>query len=405
MNETEVAVIGGGPAGAALAARLAAGGRETVLFERLPQPRWRAGGVYTSPLTRRRLLDLGLPPAVVDELIRPISAMVVTMAEGDASCRLEYGPPHACGVDRVRLERALLALARAQGATVYEGAPLIGLDLGGRPRLTVSGATGAQAWRATLVIGADGPSSMVARAAGVTRPARRFRRAALTVHRADPSAPPETTPMEAEVVLGAGWYCGIAPVPGGRVNLGLVLGETDLRRELAGGGGLGGGLGGVLDRRLELLPPRASARAWVRAPATDEIQVALPLAHRVRRTAGRNFLLVGDAAGFLDPLSGEGLQRALASAELAADAIGRWSAGDPGALAGYDRRLSARFRGKDALSWLLQGFLGQPLLARHALRKLSRHGRQRDTFAGALADMLPSSRVLDPRFLARVLAP
>jgi len=400
VNEAEIAVIGGGPAGAALATRLARAGRETVLFERLPRPRWRACGVYTSPLARRRLLDLGLPPTEVDELIRPISAMVVTTADGSASCRLDYGPPHACGTDRVRLERSLLDLARAQGASVHEGTPLIELDLHGRrPRLTVSGAAGAQHWRAALVVGADGPSSLVARAAGVARPARRFRRAALTLHRADPSAAPTGTPMEAEMVLGAGWYCGIAPVPGGRVNLGLVLREADLRRELAAADGLRG----VLGRRLELLPARE--RAWTHAPATDDIQAALPLAHGVHRTAGKNFLLVGDAAGFLDPLSGEGLQRALCSAELAAEAIGRWSAGDSGALDRYARRLRARFRGKDVLSWLLQGFLGNPRLARHALRNLARNPGDRETFALALADMLPSSRVLDPRFLARVLAP
>ena len=399
MNETEIAVIGGGPAGAALAARLARAGHETVLFERLPRPRWRACGVYTSPLTRRRLLDLGLPPSETDRLIRPISAMVVAMADGSASCRLEYGPPHACGVDRVSLEERLLGLARASGATVYEGTPLIQLDLAERrPRLTVSGAAGARLWQADLVVGADGPSSLVARAAGVAQPSRRLRRAALTVHRADPSAAPAGMPMEAEMVLGAGWYCGIAPVPGGRVNVGLVLGESVLRRELRAGGGPGG----VLAHRLDLLPGRR--RSWADAPATDRLQAALPLAHRVRRAAGRNFLLVGDAAGFLDPLSGEGLQRALCSAELAAEAVGRRSAGDRTALGGYEGRLRSRFRGKDVLSWLLQGFLGQPALARHALRNLARQTGERESFALALADMLPSSRVLDPRFLARVLA-
>lgn len=400
MNETEIAIVGGGPAGAALAILLARAGREVVVFERLPDPRWRASGVYTSPLTRRRLLALGLPSAAVDELIRPISAMVVKTTDGEVSCRLEYGPEHACGVDRVRLERRLLGLARAEGATVREGAPVTQLDLRPRrPILTASGAAGAEPWRAALVVGADGPHSLVARTAEVALTSRRFRRAALTVHRADPGAAPAGMPMEAEMVVGSGWYCGIAPVPGNRVNLGLVLSERALREEAR----RPGGLPAVLLRRLDRLP--GPSRSWVLAPATDQLQACLPLAHRVSRAAGANFMLLGDAAGFIDPISGEGLQRALASAQLAAEAIERWRGGEAAALAAYDRRLRARFGGKNVLSWLLQGFLTNPLVARYALGNLERRPQLRQAFALALADMLPSSRVLDPRYLAQVLAP
>jgi menaquinone-9 beta-reductase len=400
-RQTEIAIVGGGPAGAAVAIALARRGHQASLFERLPRPRWRAAGVYSSPLTRRRLLALGLPEEDVRRLIRPISAMVVQSIDQAASCRLEYlAGEHACGVDRVRLEQRLLDHARAQGVEVHEGSPVIRLDLSQRkPSLTVSGHAGPRSWRASLVVGADGPSSMVARAAGVTLGSRLFRRAALTVHRADPAASPAGTAMDAEMLVGAGWYCGVAPVPGGRVNLGLVLTEAELRRQLR----LTNGTESVMGRMLADLPP--PVRAWSAAPSTDEIQAALPLLHRVERAAGRNFVLVGDAAGFIDPLSGEGLQRALASAEMASAAIVAWAGGERGALAEYDRRLRARFRSKDVLSWFLQGFLANPWLAGHALRNLGRRDDLRHTFSLALADMLPASRVLDPRYLAQVLAP
>ncbi|HUG47931.1 MAG TPA: FAD-dependent oxidoreductase [Candidatus Limnocylindria bacterium] len=400
-HEAEIAVVGGGPAGAAVALRLAAAGHETVLFERLPEPRWRAAGVYTSPLTRRRLLDLGLSAERVAALIRPVSAMVVGSADGRASCRLEYpDPAHACGVDRVRLEAALLERARSAGVEVHEGSPVTRLEFGfGKPRVHVSGPAGRSVWRARLVVGADGPTSLVARSAGVSLPTRHFRRAGLTLHHADPAAAPPGAPMEAELVVGQGWYLGIAPVPGGRQNLGLVVGEGHLRRELR----RPQGAHGVLAQALAALPGRQ--RSWSTSPATDELRVALPLAHRVARSAGRDFLLVGDAAGFVDPLSGEGLQRALASAELAAEAISDWSVGDRAALTRYEARLRARFRSKDVLSWLLQAFLVNPPLAGYALANLQRRAGLRRTFSLALADMLPASRVLDPRFLAQVLAP
>jgi flavin-dependent dehydrogenase len=147
-----------------------------------------------------------------------------------------------------------------------------------------------------------------------------------------------------------------------------------------------------------------NADGMLDAAATDGVATHLPLVHRVRRTAGQGFVLVGDAAGFVDPLSGEGLHRALVSAELAADAVGGHLAGDHLALQEYDRRLRARFRSKDVLSWALQLFMFQPALARRAIRRLDRDSELRSTFAEALADLSPATTVLDPRFVARLLA-
>jgi flavin-dependent dehydrogenase len=113
---------------------------------------------------------------------------------------------------------------------------------------------------------------------------------------------------------------------------------------------------------------------------------------------------VGDAAGFVDPLSGDGLHRALASAAHAARAITDGNGG-PDALGGYHRWMRARYRAKDLVSWLLQGFLLRPEVARYALTRMARGDALARTFNGVLTDQLPASRVLDPRYLARVLRP
>ncbi len=403
--------MGGGPAGAALAIRLAERGMEVAVFERWPAPRWRAAGVYSSPLTRGRLAELGLTAAQLGALIRPIEAMEVVSTRGPA-CRLEHDPP-AAALDRVRLERALLDRATAGGARVHEGATMSGLTAGpsdiaprtlgasvrSRSELTVSGNHGPQRWTARLVVGADGPGSMVARAFGVDRPTRRLRHAGLTVHREDPDAAAPGTPMTARMIIGAGWYCGIAPVPGGRVNIGLVMSERRLRSSLRE---TGSAAAVVRDAVSALPQPRV---AWQDAPETDETVVALPLAQRVARRAGPGFLLVGDAAGFIDPLSGEGLHRSLVSAELAADAITAWRGGDANALERYDARMSARFAAKDLLSWLLQLFLARPGALDYALSRLARRGDLRRTFADVMADLQPPRRALEPRFLLKLLAP
>jgi len=398
-HEVEVAIVGGGPAGAALASRLAQAGHEVALFERLPRPRWRASGVYSSPLTRRRLRDLGLSPDVLSALIRPIDAMVVETADGTLRARLDYAAPaQACGIDRVRLEEVLLERARAAGAQVHEAATVRQARFGDRGGgLLVSTPHGPAWWRTRLVVGADGPSSLVARSAGVVVATRQLRRAALTGHRREPSTRADAA--EARMILGSGWYLGLAPVPAGRVNLGLVLGEGGLRAQLA----RGLTLDAIVDRALAQV--HDAGNGLPSAEPTDEMQAHLPLAHRVSRAAGPGFVLVGDAAGFIDPLSGEGLHRALVSAELAERAIDRWSKGQQSALGDYDRRLRARFRSKDVVSWLLQLFLFQPALARYALARLERRPLARRTLADGLADLVPASRLVDPRFHLRLLAP
>src|SRR6185503_12951926 len=95
---------------------------------------------------------------------------------------------------------------------------------------------------------------------------------------------------------------------------------------------------------------------------TDALAGAWPLGHRVTRRAGRNWLLVGDAAGFLDPFTGEGLHRGLVSAELAAAAIRAGARGKRDAFAAYERVIQRRFLAKDGVSSLVQLFLARPAL-------------------------------------------
>ena len=399
--DTQVAIVGGGPAGAALQIRLARAGVESVLFERAPRVHWRACGVFSSPLTRGRLRDLGVSDGEISRLARPISALEVRTQAG-AAVRLEYGTAagYACGFDRVALDALLLDKARAAGAVKTASVVTsIGLPVrsGAPVRLTVAPTEGvigsAQQWRARLVVGADGPRSLVARSAGVTTLARLLCKAGLTFHESDPLAEADGRAMVGQFLLGNGWYVGVAPVPDARVNVGIVIPAEQL----------GAPLNQVIGRTRGLMRDRSGIP--ISMPSIDEMMVALPLRHRVWRAAGPGFLLVGDAAGFIDPLTGEGLHRALVSAELGADAITRWLRGDAQALDDYDRHLRGRFRTKDIVSWVLQAFLAQPALLDYALRRLASRRPQREVLTLVLTDQLPASRGLDPRFLARLLAP
>ncbi len=116
--------------------------------------------------------------------------------------------------------------------------------------------------------------------------------------------------------------------------------------------------------------------------------------------------MIGDAIEFIDPLTGEGLHRAFVSAELAAESIAKSLRGDPNAMADYDRRIRARWRSKNVVSWVLQAFLSQPRRVRlRASAAWPRDSELRDQLTLVLTDQSPASGVIDPRYLLRLLAP
>ena len=401
VEEREVVIVGGGPAGAALAIELGRRGRDVLVLERAHEWRWRACGVFTSPATVRRLARLGLSEEELGAVARPLPAMRVETPAG-TRFRLTYGDhgtarpgSAAVGLDRSALDPLLVAHARGAGAEVREGAAVRGVD---SRRVTLApGGSGAGEIEARVLVGADGIRSIVARSAGVVRPAWLGDRVGLTFHVADPSP---ATPRDARMVVFRDGYVGLAPVAGGRVNVGIVLGgraATRLRVE---------GAEATAAAVLEAIPPaKDDPIDWPAAERCDPIEGAAPIGHRVARRHGSGWLLVGDAAGFLDPFTGEGLHRALVSASLAADAVDRHLDGDTDALAAYDRAMSARFRSKDAVSLLVQAFLGRPAAFEFAARRLAARSAVRETMGLVMGDLVPASRALDPRFVWELLRP
>jgi flavin-dependent dehydrogenase len=113
-------------------------------------------------------------------------------------------------------------------------------------------------------------------------------------------------------------------------------------------------------------------------------------------------MLVGDAAGFIDPFTGEGIYRALRSARAAAESL---AGSDIGA---EDRYLDARrraFAAKDALTWLVQAMVAAPPLMGYALRRLAARPATAERLGSALGDCRPAVDALSPLFLAQLLRP
>lgn len=399
MTAPDVVVVGGGPGGATVATMLARRGRAVMLLERSPVWRWRACGVFSSPAAVSALRRAGLDENALRSAALPVTAMRVEADDGTAF-RLTYGGDgsldrSAVGFDRQALDEALLDMARAAGVEVRTGATLTGAVFGdGRQRLAIR--DGRDEVETRLLIGADGVRSTVARLAGVVRPARLGPRIGLTFHVVDPR-PADV--RDARMILADHAYCGLAPVPGGRVNVGIVLGGPRWQRRLAADGAAQ-----VVTDVLAAIPVAPDDEVeWASAERCDPIEGAAPLGHRVARRSGNGWLLVGDAAGFLDPLTGEGLHRALVSAALAAAAVDAHLDGRPGALADYERAMVRRFRAKDVVTLLVQGFAARPTLFRHVARRLAHRADLRETMGLVMGDLVPATRALEPAFLAALL--
>jgi flavin-dependent dehydrogenase len=402
-ERTEVAVVGGGPAGAVVATLLARAGREVVLFDRAPVARWRAGGVFTSPATITALRRIGVETAVLRALARPIPGLRVETLRG-TSFRLTYGDDGslaatAVGLDRPAFDSALLEMAERAGADVRMGVAVRRVTVGGeRAELAIQRGTTTGTVEANVVIGADGLRSVVARSVGVVRRAPLGPRVGLTYHLRDPE--PDVL-RDGRMCVLDGAYCGLAPVAGGRINVGIVLASPDWRQELSERGAAAVATRIVAAVRVAPDEPRG----WRDGEPCDEIAGAAPLGHRVARRAGDGWLLVGDAAGFLDPFTGEGLHRALVSAELAAASVDAHLRGERGVLRRYDRAMAARFTTKDVVSRVVTAFLDHPAAFEHVASRLARRAAVRETMGLVMGDLVAASRALDPRFLAALLAP
>jgi flavin-dependent dehydrogenase len=202
-----------------------------------------------------------------------------------------------------------------------------------------------------------------------------------------------------EMHVGPAGYCGLAPQEDGRVNAAMVVDQTRFEAR-------GCSVKQFFDNELRTYP-KLRERA-VRAERVTPVRGVGPLARRVRGVSGAGYLLVGDAAGFFDPFTGEGIVDALRGGELAADAIAvALEAGDPSAtsLARYDRARAEAFARKRRAAWLVQGFVRAPRLMDYAIERIGARAEARSTLTGVFGDYRDAGIVLSPRFLWSTLRP
>jgi len=300
----DVLITGAGPAGAIAATVLARAGVRVLVLDRARFPRPKLCGDTVNPGTFAILRRLGLECVVTRAL--PLDGMIVT---GAGHTRVEGRYGGACGhaISRTDLDLALLIAAAGAGARIEQDvlvdAPLVDTSRGEVVSGVIVKGRNGRRHRITagITIAADGRYSRVARAVGLSRSPSHPRRWAIGSYFQDVAG--MTT--FGEMHVRHGHYLGVAPLPGGITNACVVTPDPGRRRPEDI-------LRNVL-RQDPLLCDRFTKARMVVEPISLG-----PLAVDCPASGMPGLLLAGDAAGFVDPMTGDGLRFAIRGAELAA---------------------------------------------------------------------------------------
>jgi flavin-dependent dehydrogenase len=346
----DVLIAGAGPSGTVAALVLARAGARVLIVDRSRFPRDKLCGDTLNPGAVAFLQKLGLTGGALDRAM-PLRGMRLTGPGAEVSARY---PASASGLalprrdlDQWLLDEAIRAGVRFEAGVTAKRPLTEGQDsaLVVKGLVIAGSGTGSREIRlpATTTIAADGRRSQMARALGLGRDVRAPRRWAFGVYATDVAGTTELGEMH----IHAGGYIGVAPLADGLINVCVVRGPRPAGRT-------------PLDViRTALAAHRDLASRFADARFVSPVRVLGPLASDTWAPGRRGLLLAGDAAGFVDPMTGDGLHLAMQGAVLAAEETLRVLetgdfAGAPARLArARQRTLGAKLRFNRAVRWLV----------------------------------------------------
>ncbi len=401
MKSYDVIVIGGGPAGSATAIFLARAGYRVALLDQATFPRDKVCGEFISPAADSILEELGVLASI--EALSPMRLKGVAISSYEKTgFAVEYpslngtqSPVTSLSLPRFALDDLMLKKVREAGVDVKERHKVTDFIFADGNVAGVVGRDGCQtqfSLPAKVVVDAGGRNSISIRRFGLKGKNSRSRKIALAAHWEGVQPVNNYCYMH----ISPPGYTGTAPTGKDQVNVVLVVDKADLpasnRQDFY--------IQTVLQNRLrrELLNGGHVA---------EKVRMVDSLAFSVKPPATGGLILVGDATGFIDPFTGEGVYLALRSAQMAAGVVGQ--ALNDGIFSkekfsAYEDLRRREFDKKFLLSRILQRLIYNPSLCNRVVHTLSQSPDLAKTMVGVIGDYIPAEKVVSFKFLVKLLS-
>lgn len=355
MPSWDVAVIGGGPAGSTAATLLADAGYRVQLLEKARHPRFHIGESLL-PANLRLFERLGVGEAVREIGMKKPAAEFVSPQHGDRLERFPFAEawdksmPYAYQVRRSALDEILLRNAAAHGADVVEGCHVRDVEFLDDSSGAILNATHDDGrpyrCRARFVVDASGRDTLLANRMRTKQRNKKHNSSALYAHFR--GARRHAGADEGNITIywfEHGWFWFI-PLSDGATSIGAVVWPHYLKQRARGTS-----IEAFFLETIALCPPLAERLAD--AQLASEVEATGNFSYSGDVTHGRNFVLLGDAFSFIDPVFSTGVMLAMQSAFMGAEAIDtclREPARADAALAKFDRDIR---RGPRVFSWFI----------------------------------------------------
>jgi flavin-dependent dehydrogenase len=391
----DTVIIGGGPGGSSIAALLAERGRAVLLIEKSRHPRFHIGESllpFNLPLFERlgvaeEVRRISMPKYGV-EFVSPDHEHTAVLAFADA---WDKGHPSAYQVHRAAFDEILFRNAARKGAQILEGCRVIRVDFReGGATITARHDDGrVQAWETRFVVDASGRDTFLAEQLGIKRRDRRHGSAAIFGHFAGARRLPGREEGHISIFwFEHGWFWFI-PLVDGATSVGAVCSPQYLRSRK------------VTPERflfdtIALCP--ALAERLHDARLISPVTATGNYSYKATRTGGENYLMLGDAFQFIDPVFSTGVYIAMHSAFTAADTV-ETCLDRPrearAAMKAYDADMR---RGPDIFSWFIYRVTAP------GMRELFMEPRNDFRLREALLSLLSGDIFRDTPIRARVIA-
>ena len=347
----DVLVVGGGPAGTTIAALLAERGRRVVLVDKDRHPRFHIGESLL-PLNLPLFDRLGVREAIERTAIHKYGVEFVSPYHGKSvtyyfARALDKRFPYSFQVRRSTFDHLLLKNAAAKGAEVIEGCRVTGIEFSetGPARVEARDEEGhVRRWEASFVVDASGRDTLLASRLGFKERNPRNNSAAIFGHFTGARRLPQKAEGNITIVwFEHGWFWFI-PLSDGTTSVGAVCSSEYFKTR---------------ERNLTSFFMSLIASCPEMADRLKNAQLVAPVtatgnySYGTGRTSGQNFILLGDACGFIDPVFSTGVYLAMMTGFWGADAVDRCLKNPRRSRFAFRRYDAATRRAFGAFTWFI----------------------------------------------------